>query len=279
MIKILTDTASLYTPSQGEEIGLSVVTLNVTIAGKTYRERVDLESNDLINIINQGHFPSSSQPAPADIIEVYETATEENPILHITVADGLSGAYQSACGIRELMDNKEYITVYNSGTLCGPQWVMVNKAIECANNGMSITQIIKVLDTYKFTSNSFLIPQDFDYLRRGGRLTSTAAKVGSLLKLVPLMTATEDGKRIEKAAICRSFIKAVEKCTEILKKKNIYENPIITISHAKNAEGAMVAKEIILKVFPNSKCKIVELTPAFITQGGPKCIAIQTVIE
>ncbi len=120
MVKIFTDTSSLFTPSQGAKIGLAVAPLTVTINGKTYREMEEIETPEFIDIINQGHLPTSSQPTPADLMEVYETATAENPIIHITITDGLSGAYQSACGVRETMENKEYITVFNSGSLCGP---------------------------------------------------------------------------------------------------------------------------------------------------------------
>ena len=52
-------------------------------------------------------------------------------------------------------------------------------------------------------SESFLIPQDFDFLRRGGRLTPMAAALGSVLKLKPIMTLTEDCKRLDKFAVKR----------------------------------------------------------------------------
>ena len=205
MVRIFTDTSSLFTPADGKELGFDVAPLTVTIAGNTYRERDEIETKEFIDIINQGHLPTSSQPSPADLMEVYNSATEENPVLHITITDGLSGAYQSACGVREMMDNKEHIYVFNSGSLCGPQWLMVRKAVAMAQAGASVGEILEQLEYLKANDKSFLIPQDFDYLRRGGRLTPTAAKVGSLLRLVPLMTQTSDDRQLEKAGLCRSF--------------------------------------------------------------------------
>ena len=261
MVRIFTDTSSLFTPAQGREMGFDVAPLTVTIAGNTYREREEIETPEFINIINQGHLPTSSQPTPADLMEIYETATAENPVLHITITDGLSGAYQSACGVRETMDNKEYITVFNSGSLCGPQWTIVRKAVAMAKD------------------KSFLIPQDFDYLRRGGRLTPAAAKVGSLLRLVPLMTQTADDRQLEKAGLCRSFAKAVEKCIETFHKLGVGEKHMIMISHAMNLTEANQAKEMLAKEFPGSRIDVVDLTPAFTTQGGPRCVAIQSMID
>ncbi|MBQ3587990.1 MAG: DegV family protein [Oscillospiraceae bacterium] len=279
MVKILTDTSSLFTPVEGMEKGFSVAPLTVTIAGKTYREREEIETTEFINIINEGHLPTSSQPTPADLMEYYEKATADEPLLHITITDGLSGAYQSAVGVRELMDNKEHITVFNSGSLCGPQWMIVRKAAEMANAGATVEEIVEQLTYLKDNDKSFLIPQDFDYLRRGGRLTPTAAKVGSLLRLVPLMTQTADDRQLEKAGLCRSFAKAVEKCIETFHKIGVGEKHMLMVSHAQNLSEANQAKEMLAKEFPHCEIKVVELTPAFTTQGGPRCIAIQSMID
>ena len=279
MVRIFTDTSSLFTPEDGRKMGFDVAPLTVTIAGKTYREREEIETPEFIDIINQGHLPTSSQPTPADLMEIYEKATAENPVIHITITDGLSGAYQSACGVRETMDNKEYITVFNSGSLCGPQWMIVRKAKEMADAGASVEEIVAQLEYMKANDKSFLIPQDFDYLRRGGRLTPAAAKVGSLLRLVPLMTQTADDRQLEKAGLCRSFAKAVEKCAETFHKLNVGEKHMIMISHAQNLKEAEQAKDMLEKEFPLSQVKVVDLTPAFTTQGGPRCVAIQSMID
>ncbi|MBQ8604805.1 MAG: DegV family protein [Oscillospiraceae bacterium] len=279
MVRILTDTSSMFTPSDGEKLGFSVAPLTVTIAGKTYREMEEISTPEFIDIINQGNQPTSSQPAPSDLIEIYETATAENPVLHITITDGLSGAYQSACGVRETMDNKEYITVFNSGSLCGPQWVMVKKAVAMAKEGATVDEIVEQLTYLKDNDKSFLIPQDFDYLRRGGRLTPTAAKVGSLLRLVPLMTQTADDRQLEKAGLCRSFAKAVEKCIEGFHKLGVGEKHMFVISNARNPKDAAIAKEMLTKEFPGCRIDVVDLTPAFTTQGGPLCVAIQSMID
>ena len=136
-----------------------------------------------------------------------------------------------------------------------------------------------MMEYLKANDKSFLIPQDFDYLRRGGRLTPAAAKVGSLLRLVPLMTQTADDRQLEKAGLCRSFAKAVEKCIETFHKLGVGEKHMIMISHAMNLTEANQAKEMLAKEFPYSRIDVVDLTPAFTTQGGPRCVAIQSMID
>lgn len=76
-----------------------------------------------------------------------------------------------------------------------------------------------------------------------------AAKVGGLLKLVPVMTTTKDGKRLEKFALCRSFASAMKTIC-----KNFLENKVgpehyITVSHAGAPALARQALEKLRAVF------------------------------
>ncbi|MEA4921557.1 MAG: DegV family protein [Clostridiaceae bacterium] len=279
MVRIMSDTSSLFTPKTGLEAGVDIIPLTVTIAGKTYREMVDIEPMEFLSIIRQGNLPTSSQPSPGDTIEIYSKATEEEPILHITMADGLSGSYSTACSVREDMPNKEYITVINSRTLCGPEGAIVRKAIKLAQAGKTVAEIISRLAENIESSKSFLIPQDFGYLKRGGRLSPTAANVGGLLKLVPVLCQSDDGLRLNKAAVCRNFTKAVEKCIEGFKRIGVDERCLITISHADNFEQGSYAYTMMSDSFNGAALELVELTPAFITQGGPLCVAIQAVLR
>ncbi|MBR5284006.1 MAG: DegV family protein [Clostridia bacterium] len=275
MVQISTDTSCMMTPAQGAEKGIGVAPLNVTIAGETYREMDEIMPKEFVKIIYAGNLPTSSQPSPGALIEFFEKATEKDPLLHISMADGLSGSYQSACAVRETMPNKDYITVINSATLCGPHGLMVRTAKKLADEGKSIEEILEKLQIQMENNKSFLIPQDFDYLRRGGRLSPTAAKVGGLLKLVPVMTQGEGGKNLEKAAMCRNFDKAIEKCIETFQRLNVNEEYLITISHADTVEQARHAQAMLSKAFPGAAFELVDLTCAFVTQGGPKCVAVQ----
>ena len=112
------------------------------------------------------------------------------------------------------------------------------------------------------TARSCLIPEDFDYLRRGGRLTPLAAKFAHLVKAFPVMEQTDDGRRLGKLAIARSFKKAIAAVAADFEGRGVGEGYYVGVSHADN---------------PCQAAEAFELGPAFITQGGPSCIAIQAV--
>lgn len=95
-MKIITDTGSLYSPEAGEKIGVEVLPLNVIIDKKSYKEFVDIQSDEFIELVKQGHVPSSSQPSIGMTMELFEKYPEEEILV---INDG--------CGI--IRDIQSYI--------------------------------------------------------------------------------------------------------------------------------------------------------------------------
>ena len=276
MVRIISDTSTLYSTAQAREAGFAVSPLSVTIAGRSYREFDEISSDDFVGIINEGHMPTSSQPAIGEVSALYEEFAGEQ-ILNIAMAHGLSGTYMSAVAAADLGDNADDITVVNTRTLCGPHRYLVEQAVKLAQDGATLEELLSWLNKRMDSAKSFLIPADFDYLRRGGRLSPLVSHVGKLAGLAPIMTQTDDGTRLTVAAIKRGFKAAVKYCVDYLVKQNIGKGWKVYISHAAAPEKAEMALEMLRAVMPEAEYEIVPLSPAFITQGGPKCMAVQYV--
>ena len=276
MIRIISDTSTLYSSVKARAAGFAVAPLSVTIAGKSYREFDEISSDEFVSIIDQGHMPTSSQPAIGEVSALYAEFAGEQ-ILNISMAAGLSGTYQSAVAAAGLCGHADDITVVNTRTLCGPHRYLVEQAVRMAKDGATMEELLNWLNPRMDTAKSYLIPVDFDYLRRGGRLSPLVSHVGKLAGLTPVMTQTDDGTRLTVASIKRGFKAAVKYCVDALQKQNVGKGWKIYISHAAAPEKAEQALTMLKAVMPEAEYEIVPLSPAFITQGGPKCIAIQYV--
>ena len=276
MVRIISDTSALYSTAEARKAGFAVSPLSVTIADKSYREFDEISSDEFVEIINQGHMPTSSQPAIGEVTALYEEFADEQ-ILNIAMAHGLSGTYMSAVAAADLCDNADSITVVNSRTLCGPHRYLVEQAVKMAQDGATVEELLAWLNPRMDTAKSYLIPADFDYLRRGGRLSPLVSHVGKLAGLAPVMTQTEDGTRLTVASIKRGFKHAVKYCVDALTKQGVGKGWKIYISHAAAPEKADMALALLKAAMPEAEYEIVPLSPAFITQGGPKCMAIQYV--
>ena len=274
MIRIISDSSSLYSEKKGQEKNITIASLTVHINGKNYREYEDIETEEFIKIINEGHMPTSSQPSIGHVVDIYNQYKEDE-IINISMADGLSGTYNSACVARGMAENPERIHVINSETLCGPQKYLVDLAAALVEEGKECKEIVDEINKALKESKSYLIPHDFDYLVRGGRISSIVGKIGSAIKLVPVMTMSDDKKSLVKFTTKRTYKKAVQKIIEQMTEDGINSEHKLYIYHACNENGAEEIKKIILSAIPDADIEVGLLGPAFTTQGGPGCISIQ----
>ena len=276
MVRIVSDTSTLYSTTQAKEAGFRVSPLSVTIAGKTYREFDDITSEAFVDIIRKGHMPTSSQPAIGEVEELYNCYPGEE-IINVAMAHGLSGTYTSAVAAAQMCDHADKITVINTRTLCGPHRYMVEKAVEWAKSGETAAYIVEKLSELMDSAKSFLVPADFDYLRRGGRLSPLVSHVGKAAGLTPIMTQTENGERLTVASIRRGYAHAVKYMTKELEKHGIGAGWRVYISHAGAMDKALQTLDAMKAAMPEAYFEILPLSPAFITQGGPGCVAVQYV--
>ena len=65
MIRIISDTSTLYSSAEARAAGFAVAPLSVTIAGKSYREFDEISSDEFVAIIDQGHMPPPPSPPSA----------------------------------------------------------------------------------------------------------------------------------------------------------------------------------------------------------------------
>ena len=273
MVRIITDSSTLFTIEEGKKMGVDILPLCVTVGDLEGRDcHMDMDS--FYGEIAKGNNPVSSQPPVGEVMEAYEQYPEDE-IINIAMADGLSGTYQSACGAKVSVDNCDNITVFNTKTLCGPHRYMLEKAVQMRDAGKTATEIIEWLDYAKDHQESFLIPQDFDFLRRGGRLTPMAATFASVLNLRAIMTQTADGCRLDKFGMKRSMKLAFKAVIDHLEEVKVDERHKIYVSHARAEEDAKKAVALIKERFADVEVRMLELGAAFVTQGGPRCVAIQ----
>ncbi len=274
MIKIVSDSSTLYSIDEAKKNNIDITPLSVTINHVTYKEYEEIHTEEFIDIINQGHVPVSSQPSIGEVIDLYNRYPE-NEIINISMADGLSGTYSTACMAKGMVDHSDRIEVINSRTLCGPHRYLVDVAEKLVEAGKTKDEIVKEINMLMDTSNSYLIPSDFEYLVRGGRLSPLVGRIGGIIKLVPVMTLSEDCTRLEKFTTKRTLGKAMEKICEDMAAAGVDSSYKIYIAHACKEELAKSAQNNIIKNIENADIEIKKLGPVFTTQGGPGCIAIQ----
>ena len=274
-MKIITDTSALYSPQEGKDLGIEVIPACTLVDREVYRDYEDISVGEILKLIKQGKVPTSSQPAIGDVIDIFEEAQED--VLYLAIGDGLSGTYQSAMGARNCVEQKERIHIIDTKTLAGAQRYLVEKAMKLKKEGKGIAEVVSNILNSVETSASFVIPVDFNFLKRSGRLTPIAAAISSVIKLVPVLTQTEDMKRIKPFVVKRSHTKAVDAVIEHFKRMGVNQEYIISICHAGVRNIAEEAMKQIRKHFAETTIEIFQLSPTLIAHGGPGSITIQAI--
>ena len=274
-MKIITDTSSLLSPAMGTELGLTVVPVGVAIDGKTFQDYTEITGEEFLDRVAAGGVPSSSQPAIGDMLDAMESSDEETLVL--TVGDGLSGAYQTAMSARNLLEDSQRVHVLNSKTLAGALQHLVKKAVALKNAGLDICQINEQLCRGIESSRSFVIPEDFEFLRRSGRLTPLAARIGSSLKLLPVLTQTGDKTRITPVGVRRRWNSALEMVFQRLEQIEGGAGYKLFVCHGGAPQRAAEVLELVRQRFPAAETEALALSPALMTHGGPGCIVIQAI--
>ena len=276
-MKIITNTASSLTREEGKQLGIIVLPVSVSLGGRSLRDYIDIDSDRFAHLLHGDEMPVSSQPSIGDMMAELENTDEESIML--TVADGLSGEYSTAMGLRENLPNRDNIFVINSRSLAGSLRYMAVKAARLRDQGASAGEIVSQIRACAQSTISYVIPADFNYLRKSGRITNMTSRIGSALHLLPVLTQTSDHRRISFMTVRRTWKSAVGSIITSLKDTGIDDRYLISIAYADKKDLAAKVRRQILESFPRTQNEILQLSPSLITHGGPGCIVVQAVLK
>ena len=200
MIKLLIDSMCDLPKAYVHHPNLDMVSLNVIIEGKTYRDKREIDLDGINQYIEQGIVPTTSQVNPGDFMEYFEDcAKENNECLYLSFSSKLSGSYETARLV--LKDVLEKYPDFNC------------RVVDSLHSGGSIAmiavEILKLIDQgkdldYLAAAAQKLIPhshfyfsiEDLNWLYMGGRVSRGAAAVGGFLKIHPIVSVEEGELKI-----------------------------------------------------------------------------------
>ena len=195
MIRILTDSASDILPAEAEQLGVTVIPLNVTLEdGTVLRDGVDMTPSAYYEILaGCRKLPTTSQPSP-ELFENFflEAAAAGDEVIGIFRSHALSGTYQCA-KLAADMANVDNVLFVDSGHVCLSEALLVRLAVQLRDSGKTAGQIAAILEHAKEHLHLVAAIDDLKYLRKGGRLPAAVAVAGGMLGIKPLITI-QDGK-------------------------------------------------------------------------------------
>ena len=195
MIRILTDSASDILPAEAEQLGVTVIPLNVTLEdGTVLRDGIDKTPSEYYALLKECHkLPTTSQPSPELFERFYQDAAAAgDEVLGIFLSHELSGTWQCARLAADLV-NVDNVLFVDSANVCLGEGLLVRLAVQLRAAGRTLVQIATDLEHAKEHLHLVAAIDDLKYLRKGGRLPAAVAVAGGMLGIKPLITI-KDGK-------------------------------------------------------------------------------------
>ena len=190
-LRIVTDSGCDLLPPHRE--GLSVLPMTVLFGERQYQDGVDLDHRQFYELlIESDELPTTSQLTPAQFEDAFQAAVDAGEtVIAITISSKLSGTYQSACIAAGEFPGKVYVVDSLNATI--GQAILVRRAFQLMEEGLDAPAIVQALEEERSQIRLVALLDTLEYLKRGGRLSASAALVGGLLGIKPVVTV-EDGE-------------------------------------------------------------------------------------
>ena len=191
-IRLVTDS----TTNMNEKIKsrFDIVPLSVCFGDEVYVEGKDITERRFYEmLIESDVVPTTSQPSPEAYMRVFKEAIDAGEtVIVITVASNLSGTYQSA-NIAAMEFPEGSVYVVDSKNVAIGAGVLAEYAVRLVDSGMDVNKIVEKLEEERDKVILVALLDTLEYLKKGGRISKTAAFAGDMLSIKPV-AAVEDGE-------------------------------------------------------------------------------------
>ncbi len=277
-VAVVSDSNSGITQAEAEALGVTILPMPFFAGDKTYYEDIDLTQDEFYQMLTQNTDISTSMPLVGNVTDTWDRLLEEyDEIVHIPMSSGLSGSCETAIMLSQEYEGK--VQVVNNQRISVTQRQSVLDAMALAAQGRGAEEIRGILEREKLNSSIYIMVDTLFYLKKGGRITPTAAAIGTLLKLKPVLQI--QGDKLDAFAKARTVKQAKSLMIDAM--KNDFENRFqdaagehlyLELAYTHDREAAEVFCAEVQQAFPGMEIVMHPLSLSVSCHIGPGALAI-----
>lgn len=236
----------------------------VDMDAKTFYERIDHNPNDV---------PKTSYVSVGKMHEEFDRLLSEGytDAIIVTIASKLSGL--SAALMKQAEETALKLHVYDSKNIAYVEALMALKAHEMIAQGKSVDEIFQIFDKMRDNNRWYFAVDTLKFLIKNGRLSKFSGTLGTILKIKPLLSISDEGAVVNVEKI-RTTSKAINRVVEKYLEETKDKNVLTYISHAHGDEYVAQVIKKIKEVYPEREIISTYLTPVVGAHTGPKAIGL-----
>ncbi len=281
MSKFFCDTNCELWWDKVEEFGVNVIKMPYTVGDDTYEYDLGKETDHaaFFKRLKNKEKPATQALNPTDYIELFEPVLAAGEdIIYVHFSHKLSGTFDYMnTAINELKEKypKRKITTVDTLNISMGAGFLVYEAMKMWKAKKSDSEIKAWVEKNRQKVGIYFVVDDLNFLKRGGRLSSTAAMFGTLLKVKPILKVDEEGK-IVPTIKAKGMHDAIKKLVEIISEKgDKLENHFISIIHADVEKLALELKSKIREtISPSLEIWVQPVGPTIGAHCGPGTIGV-----
>jgi DegV family protein with EDD domain len=233
---------------------------------------------DFYHEVRLGEMPTTSQVNVHTFEEIFEKYIKEGyAVIYVSFSSALSNTFANAVMAGETIRGKYAeadITVIDTKCASLGEGLILRHALEMLKEGASKEEIVSWIEENKLKLNHWFTVEDLGHLKRGGRVSGTAAFVGTMLNIKPVLHVDNEGRLIPVTKV-RGRKKSIKVLADMLAERIINpQEQVVGISHGDCPEDALYLKELIMENCPVKDVLINYVGPVIGAHSGPGTLAL-----
>lgn len=273
MIKIVCDSISDLPQEIIDKYDIDIVPLTVIFDNKEYLAGENLTKKDFYKMLRESDtMPKTSQATYVQFKSAFEKYDENTKVIYIAGSSIASGTYQSAMLAKN--DGHDNVFIFDSQNLAIGSALFVIKACEMVEMGYSVEEIFSTLERFKNNVEVVFSVDTLEYLKMGGRISSTKAALGNLLSIKPILEV-KDGLVSQKTQVRgKKQIYSTLAKTIVSKFGKDLKDKTIIIGCGDNTEDLEIMKEALEKEAEIENLYFVNIGCVVCSHSGPGILGI-----
>ncbi|MDX2922214.1 MULTISPECIES: DegV family protein [Streptomyces] len=213
-VAIVTDSTAYLPRPTMERHGITAVPLTVVLGDRALEEGTEISARSLALALQKRHSVTTSRPSPEVFAAAYRAAAERGAgaVVSLHLSSEFSGTYDAAQLAAK--DAPVPVRVVDTGMVAMALGFCALAAAEAAEAGGGLDEAVSAAEKRAAGTSAYFYVDTLDYLRRGGRIGTAQALLGSALAVKPILEL--DGGRIEMLEKVRTASKAIARLEEIV---------------------------------------------------------------
>ena len=279
--QIVTDATSDLPLELVGKLDVHVIPMHCAIDGDDYLITADnrnLSSHDFYDMLRAGRVSSTTQVNGETFkAEVRPFLKDGLDVLYICFSSGLSSTYASIrIAIEDLAEEfpERKLRIVDSLSATGGEGLLVYHAVKRLEDGMGLDELAQWIEDNKLHFAHWFTVDDLKFLKRGGRVSATAALVGTVLSVKPIMHVDNEGRLIPVDKV-RGRRKSLEELVAHMEKSAIRPaDQTVFISHGDTPEDAAYIEKLVRERLGVKNVFIGPVGPVVGSHGGPGIICL-----